>query len=106
MSDALWQDMPQDMVNGDCIAVGELAKARKGDNFYYYPSGERFPVLVEDLDLQDYYRCHRFYRKFTVMGLPHGQGWANETPDCQDVILLFDDMVKMTEIWIQEKANR
>ena len=94
------------MPNGSHIAIGELANARRGDDFYYYPPDEKFPVLVKDLDLQDYYLCHRFYRKFSVMGLPHGQGWANETPDCQDIILIFDDLITRTKIWLEEKANK
>lgn len=106
MKDALWQDMPKDLPNGAHIAIGELSKAREGKDFYYYPPDEKLPTLVKDVDLQDYYMCHRFYHKFSVMGLPHGQGWANETPDCQNVILIFDELVNQTKIWLEEKANR
>ena len=94
------------MPNYGHISVEELKKARKGNDFFYYPPGETFPIEVKDVDLTDYIRCHRFYHKFTVMGLPHGRGWANETIDCQNVILLFDEMVNQTKVWMQEKANK
>lgn len=98
--------MPKGLPNGGYVAIGEMVKAKRGDDFYYYPVNQKFPVLVKDLDLQDYYLCHRFYHKFQVMGLPHGQGWANETADCQEVLLMFDELVTLTKNWLEEKANK
>jgi len=106
LNDGFWSDAPEVLPDGSVILVRDIKKALEGEEFFYFPSGEkRLRALppVEEEAFSHYHRVYRYYRKF---GLPHGRGWLNELPWVPEFLAYFDDLRIEIEAWLARNGGK
>jgi len=106
INDPLWSDMPQELPDGKYMLIREIKKAKDGEDFKYFPSGERRQkeAVQIDSDAFSYYMSvHQFTEEF---GLPHGKGWIHELPWVPHFLLYMADLKKLVQAWVNAKGMK
>jgi hypothetical protein len=80
LGDPDWATEVKELPTGGAILNREAKKALDGEDFKYFPSGEKkqSPLVGVTLEVWNHYST--IFRVTEEYGLPHGDGWANELP--------------------------
>lgn len=97
-------DRLEELADGSIILCPEILRAKRGETFRYFPTGEKKSVSVDGVENSVYYHYMNIFQNCELFGLPHGQGWANELQWLIDFLVYFKAMNRKIEEWHHRKA--
>jgi len=104
LTDDFFSDEFEELPGGWLIEYGELKKARDREKFRIRDGNGDYQEVESDWEGFFYY--FQIWENFHFFGLPHGGGWANESPWLIEVLKLFERAYSSIEAFRIKKSSK